>query len=68
MPAIKAKQVRLIDILNTINQQEVVLITFNDGRNSCYAPSIKIEETFRNELGDAVKAITCSNGILDIFI
>lgn len=68
MAAIKAKPIRLIDLLNSINQEEYVLITFNNGR-STYSNSVgRAEIDFKPDLGKEIKGITVRSGTLNIFI
>lgn len=68
MPAIKAKPVRLIDVLGTINEQEIVVITFNHGRNSCSNTVAFLEDEFKRDLSTAIKGMTCRGGAINIYI
>ena len=68
MAAIKAKPVRLIDILHTINEGEFVLITYNNGRSTYSNTSSMAEADFKSELSKEIKALTCSGGTVHIYI
>ena len=68
MPVIKAKPVRLIDVLNIINVGQTVILTFNSGRNSCSNSCCEIERIFKTELGCTVKGITCVEGVINFII
>lgn len=68
MPAIKAKPVRLIDILGTINEQEIIKLTYNHGRNSCSNTVAFIENEFKRDLSTTIRGMTCRNGKINIYI
>ena len=68
MPRIKAKPIRLIDILNTINENEIVKITYNHGRNTYSQTSKQLETIFEKDLGTEVIAVTSDGGTIRIFI
>lgn len=68
MGAIKAKPVRLIDILGCMNRESYIVITFNNGRNSYSNTVRQAEKDFSKELGVALKGLTVSGGVLQVFI
>ena len=70
MSAIKAKEVRLIDILHTINENEhIVLHVVIQGKRWCYPDKVSsLELRFSRELSCPVKALTCSDGVINIYI
>lgn len=67
MPRVKAKPIRLIDILNAINEDEYVKITYNHGRNTYSNTSKLAEVDFKDYLGTEIIGITAS-GTIHIFI
>lgn len=68
MGAIKAKPIRLIDILGVMHEDMYVIITFNGGRNSYSNAVRQAEVDFKPELGKEVKGVATSNGVIQIFI
>lgn len=68
MGAIKAKPIRLIDILGCMNLESYVVITFNNGRNSYSNTVRQAERDFSKELGAVLKGLTVSSGVLQVFI
>lgn len=68
MGAIKAKPVRLIDLLGTLNEQEIVVIRLNSGRNSFSNTVGNLEKELRSELNKNINGITCMSGTINIFI
>lgn len=68
MPAIKAKSMRLIDILGVMNLDEYVLVTYNRGRNTYSGTVENVENTFRKMLGSEIKALTADGSTIKIYI
>lgn len=68
MGAIKAKPVRLIDLLGTLNEQEIVVVRLNSGRNSFSNTVGNLEKELRSELNKNINGITCMSGTINIFI
>lgn len=68
MPKIKAKPLRLIDVLYAINPDEIVKITYNHGRNTCSWPVRQLEVEFSKDLGKEIIGLTSGGGTITIFI
>lgn len=66
MPALKAKPVRLIDLLYTMSESDFIVVTA--GRNSYSNTVAVIEAQFKNELGKEIKGIKVNGGTLQVFI
>lgn len=68
MPALKAKPVRLIDLLYTMAETDFIVVTTNNGRNSYSNTVTIIEAQFKNELGKEIKGLKVNGGTLQVFI
>lgn len=68
MPAIKAKLPRLIDVLAAINENEIVVVTYNHGRATYSNTAKMVEQELRRELSTVIIGMTCDSGAIRIFI
>ena len=70
MPAIKAREVRLIDILHTINENEsIILHAVVNGKRWSYPDTVgSLEIRFSKELSSPIQGISCPNGVINIYI
>lgn len=64
----KAKAIRLIDLFNTINESEIVLVTTNHGRTTFSDTVRTLELKLKEYLTCEIIAITVSYGTLQIFV
>ena len=68
MSKVKAREVRLIDILNCIYQDEIIHITYEHGRYTYSNTAIMAEIDFDKYLGTQIIGIDCNCGVLTIYI
>lgn len=64
----KPKHIRLIDVLNTINENEYILVTLNNGRNTFSHSVHRMEAVLKDYLTSEIKALTVNCGVIQIFI
>ena len=68
MPAIKAKMPRLIDILGAINENEIVVVTYNHGRTTYSNTAGMVEQDLKRELSTTIIGMTCDSGAIHIYL
>lgn len=68
MPKLKAKSVRVIDMLNLISDSEIVLITTNHGRTTYSNYARVIERELADLLDKEIIAVTVASGTLQMFV
>lgn len=63
-----SKTLKLGTLLNAINTQEFVLITYNHGRSTWSGPAGQAETVFAKDLGMPIIALTAQGGTIKAFI
>ncbi len=68
MPAMKAKRLRLIDILGNVQEGEIVRVISPQHRLDVMRTSGEVEANYSKILGSLIEGITVERNILTIYL